>query len=358
MAGLGTGAQGGRQRRLCLIVDVEKYSGRSHRAQMRVQDGVARALDYACERGGVRRHGCALQDRGDGQLLLLPAGVDEAKAVPGLVRGLRDMLPVLNARAADDEQIRLRAALAQGSVERAPLGFVAWSVELASRLLDSVELRTALAESADSDMALIVSADLYSDTFATGAGGLTGSAFRPVRVDIPEKRFSSDAWISVLPRGRTAPLGVTVPPPGGLPARRGRGVLAGGAALGVSGSYVLVRAQHQPDPGDHSTDPHGHDGHDGHDGHGSHGGHDPHELHDRHEAHVDRIGEELADMDHDGHEGEQTWDDGHLTENEVIEAADGTGYTSVSDYVHGENGHEPDPHPAAHWDDDHSHDRW
>ncbi|MFD5624559.1 hypothetical protein [Streptomyces yangpuensis] len=345
MAGLGTGAQGGRQRRLCLIVDVEKYSGRSHRAQMRVQDGVAQALDYACERGGVRRQGCALQDRGDGQLLLLPAGVDEAKAVPGLVRGLRDMLPVLNARAADDEQIRLRAALAQGSVERAPLGFVAWSVELASRLLDSAELRTALAESADSDMALIVSADLYSDTFATGAGGLTGSAFRPVRVDIPEKRFSSDAWISVLPRGRTAPLGVTVPPPGSLPARRGRGVRAGGAALGMSGAYVLLRAQHEADP-------------DGHDPHEPHDQHDPHDPHGTHETHVDRIGEELADMDHDGHEGDQTWDDGHLTENEVIEAADGTGYTSVSDYVHGENGHEPDPHPAADWDDDHGHDRW
>ncbi|MFE5679289.1 hypothetical protein ACFQ7B_41865 [Streptomyces erythrochromogenes] len=347
MAGLGTGSQGGRQRRLCLIVDVEKYSGRSHRAQMRVQDGVAHALDYACERGGVRRQGCALQDRGDGQLLLLPAGVDEAKAVPGLVQGLRDVLPVLNARAAADEQIRLRAALAQGSVQRAPLGFVAWSVELASRLLDSAELRTALAEAADSDMALIVSADLYSDTFATGAGGLTGSAFRPVRVDIPEKRFSSEAWISVLPRGRTAPLGVAVPPPGGLPARRGRAVRAGGAALGVSGAYVLVRAQHQRDPEGHSTDSHGHDERS-----------DVHDQHDQHEEHVHRIGEESADMGHDGHEGEQTWDEGHLTGSDVIESADGTGYTSVSDYVHGENGHEPDPHPVADWDDDHGHDRW
>ncbi|MFD9368488.1 hypothetical protein ACFWA6_12370 [Streptomyces sp. NPDC060020] len=347
MTGRGMGAQGGRQRRLCLIVDVEKYSGRSHLAQMRVQDGVARALDYACERGGVRRQGCELQDRGDGQLLLLPAGVDEAKAVPGLVQGLRDMLPVLNARAAADEQIRLRAALAQGSVQRAPLGYVAWSVELASRLLDSAELRTALAESAGSDMALIVSADLYADTFATGAGGLTGSAFRPVRVDIPEKRFSSDAWISVLPRGRTAPLGVAVPPPGTLAARRGRGLRAAGAALGVSGTYVLVRAQHQPDPENHSADPHsGHDGHHGHHGH------------DLHQEHLHDSGEELADVDHDGHEGDQTWDEGHLTEGEVIESADGTGYTSVSDYVHGENGHEPDPHPVADWDDDHGHDRW
>ncbi|MFF0592203.1 hypothetical protein [Streptomyces antibioticus] len=41
-------------------------------------------------------------------------------------------------------------------------------------------------------------------------------------------------------------------------------------------------------------------------------------------------------------EYEQTWDDGRLTEDDVIEAADGTGYTSVSEYVSGENGYEPD----------------
>ncbi|MFE0731575.1 hypothetical protein [Streptomyces antibioticus] len=41
-------------------------------------------------------------------------------------------------------------------------------------------------------------------------------------------------------------------------------------------------------------------------------------------------------------EHEQTWDDGRLTEDDVIEAADGTGYTSVSEYVSGENGYEPD----------------
>ncbi|MFF3938077.1 hypothetical protein [Streptomyces phaeofaciens] len=41
-------------------------------------------------------------------------------------------------------------------------------------------------------------------------------------------------------------------------------------------------------------------------------------------------------------EGEQTWDEGRLTEHDVIEAADGTGYTSVSAFVAGENGYEPD----------------
>jgi hypothetical protein len=38
-----------------------------------------------------------------------------------------------------------------------------------------------------------------------------------------------------------------------------------------------------------------------------------------------------------------TWNDGQLGEDDVIEAADGTGYTSVSDFVSGEDGYEPDP---------------
>jgi hypothetical protein len=37
-----------------------------------------------------------------------------------------------------------------------------------------------------------------------------------------------------------------------------------------------------------------------------------------------------------------TWDDGHYTEDDVIESADHTGYLSVDDYVHDVNGMDPD----------------
>ncbi|PPK68524.1 hypothetical protein CLV40_105253 [Actinokineospora auranticolor] len=43
-------------------------------------------------------------------------------------------------------------------------------------------------------------------------------------------------------------------------------------------------------------------------------------------------------------EPDKTWDDGHYGEDDVIEAADGKGYLSVSDYTHGDNGLEPDDH--------------
>ncbi len=80
---MGDGGRVESRRRLCLVVDVERYSGRSYDAQAKVQDGVALALDQACANAGLRWRDCERQDRGDGQLLLLPPEIDEDRAVPG-----------------------------------------------------------------------------------------------------------------------------------------------------------------------------------------------------------------------------------------------------------------------------------
>ncbi|MFJ4982353.1 hypothetical protein ACIP9H_00950 [Streptomyces sp. NPDC088732] len=330
-----TGDHGPQQRRLCLVVDIEAYSGRPYTAQQRAQSKLAQALDHACERAGLSRRSCDLQDRGDGQLLLLPPGTDEGRAIPGLVLGLRDALFTLNARGTADETVRLRAALAQGSVQRAPLGFVAYSVELACRLLDSASLRSALAKAQGSDMALVVAADLYTDVFATGAGGVPTSAFRRVRIEIPEKRFSADAWVSAMARGVPVPLG-----PSGAPRavpRYGSGraaKLVGGALLGGAGLALLLA------DGDTAA----HFGLDGR----------PNDEEQHTEQHAEEHTEHLTEhhlaeegdipMSYPDDDSGQTWDDGHLTGDDVIESADHTGYTSVSDYVAGENGYEPDPH--------------
>lgn len=45
---------------------------------------------------------------------------------------------------------------------------------------------------------------------------------------------------------------------------------------------------------------------------------------------------------------DRTWDDGRLGEEDVIESADHTGYTSYDDFVHGNNGYEPDDDHGDH----------
>ncbi|MFF3942098.1 hypothetical protein [Streptomyces phaeofaciens] len=251
------------RRRLCLVVDVERYGGRSYAAQEKVQDGVAHALDQACRNAGLSRGDCERQDRGDGQLLLLPPEIDEDRAVPGLIHGLRDMLPLLNARVPEEHLIRLRVALAQGAVRSARLGFVAWSVELASRLLDSAALRKELAAAQGSDMALIVPDDLYHDLFERGAGGLPPETLRKVRVEIKAKKFAADAWLGAVPRGRTAPLGFPVVPLDAPLARppRSFAARAGEAAVLLGGTLLMLPAaappQLPPPPAHGDADGHG-----------------------------------------------------------------------------------------------------
>ncbi|MEV6976035.1 hypothetical protein [Kitasatospora sp. NPDC093806] len=282
-----------RLRRICLVVDIEAYSGRPYRVQQKVQERLDRSLDHACARAGVDRARCEAQDRGDGQLLLLPPDVDEAKALPGLVLGLRDALHTLNRAPGTAGRLRVRAALAQGGVQRAALGYVARSVETACRLLDCAEARAALKSTPDTDLALVVADDLFTDAFAAGAGGLPVEEFTPITVAIPAKRFEAHAWVGTPRQGSLVPL----PDPAAPAARRratasvlfrGLGDALAGAAVGATPTLH----HHQ----DHDPPNHGEDGTDTwttHDGHHGHHGHDDGHHHDTHH--------------HDGHHADDPW---------------------------------------------------
>ncbi|MFF7457129.1 hypothetical protein [Kitasatospora sp. NPDC008115] len=273
-----------RLRRICLVVDIEAYGGRPYLVQQKVQERLDRALDHACGRAGIDRSRCESQDRGDGQLLLLPPDADEARALPGLVLGLRDALHTLNRAPGTAGRLRVRAALAQGGVQRAALGYVARSVETACRLLDCQEARAALKGTPDTDLALVVADDLFTDAFAAGGDGVPVEEFTRITVAIPAKRFEARAWMATPRAGAL----VALPPPAPSGSRRraaGPAVLRGlgdalaGAALGATPVH------HHDDPAHH----HHHDGGDadgtgsgngdGDDRHGHHG-HDWHHAGD------------------------------------------------------------------------------
>ncbi|MED7955117.1 hypothetical protein [Streptomyces sp. BE303] len=303
-----------RQRRICLVVDIEAYSGRLYPVQGDIQDRLHRALDHAFVRARVERGRCEAQDRGDGQLLLLPPGTNEAVALPGLVLGLRDAVHTLNRSPGTTGRLRIRVALAQGGVQRAALGFTARSVETACRLLDCAQARAALKDTPEADLVLVVTDDLYTDVFEAGVGGLAAGEFTRTTVRIKDKRFEAHAWLATPRRGEL----VALPPPR-TPGTRRRAAtsavlqgaldLLAGAGLGVTpsvhhggdggpghghgggqeaGGNASPSAHHDGDdpweaPGHHGdTGGHG-AGHDG--GHGGHGhggahpngdGHGPH----------------------------------------------------------------------------------
>ncbi len=281
-----SGALAPRLRRVVLVVDIEAYSGRPYWVQQAVQERLDRALDHACGRAGVDRARCEAQDRGDGQLLLLPPDVDEAKALPGLVLGLRDALHTLNRAPGTAGRLRIRAALAQGGVQRAALGYVARAVETACRLLDCEHARSALKDTPDTDLALVVADDLFTDAFAAGAGGLPVDEFTNITVTVPAKRFKTLAWLGTPRHGALVVLAPPAVP--GAPRRDRRSALLrglGDAAAGIAlGATPPTRHHDDPPPG-HDGDPaDGHLDHHDRQDHGQHGDHDGFgdEQHGRH----------------------------------------------------------------------------
>lgn len=236
----------------------------------------------------IRRRRTYYQDRGDGMLVVLPSGVDESRVVPALIQGL--LTATARDRASDAEpRVRVRAALGQGLVHQAAAGFVGHVIVEICRLVDGPQLRRELHDDPEAAMGVAVTEDLYRDVVVQDYAGLPSAGFHRTLVTIPEKSFSSSAWIRTF-RGEN---------PGPLPA----GTSAAAAlALWPAAVVTGIAVEHALDavlPGD---DGHAADQPDDHDDALDHTDHDePLEIaeddpdHDDHD--VDDV-DDLADDDH------------------------------------------------------------
>ncbi|MFD5410103.1 hypothetical protein [Streptomyces nojiriensis] len=186
------------RRRLCLAVDLRQYSRHGYRAQEDAQYRLRLVVEHALRRSRVLRVRAQQQVQGDGQLVLFPARIDAVRVVPALVLGLRDGLYQANRTPGAFGRMRMRAALAMGSVSRADRGYLGDSVVLVNRLVDSDGLRGALEDEEGSDLALAVPDDMYRDVILPDGRGLAAE-FRRIEVAIEKKEFASGAWLHVPP---------------------------------------------------------------------------------------------------------------------------------------------------------------
>ena len=185
------------RRRLCFAVDIESFSGRIQPQQLDLMRRLLWIMTVACENAGVSASRCERQDSGDGQILVLPPGVDESTVLPGFVLGLLTALKQVNETPGSGGRLRLRVSLGQGNVQMADTGLASHAVATVCRLLDSADLRAALAGEQAADAAFVVTDDLYADLVMKGYGGLPADAFRKIHVETPAKQFAADGWIQV-----------------------------------------------------------------------------------------------------------------------------------------------------------------
>src|SRR5215831_16717613 len=122
-----------------LIVDVESFGdpARTNAHQLAVRDAMYKALRQSLAAAHISWTDCAIEDRGDGVLVLVPAAVPKSWLVIRLPASLAGMLGRHNASCPAPERIRLRVALNAGEVHQDAHGFAGTSINRTFRLIEA-----------------------------------------------------------------------------------------------------------------------------------------------------------------------------------------------------------------------------
>lgn len=206
-----------------LVVDLAQFSIHTGRDQAELRSELAELLDEAAEAAHLQREVWITQDRGDGELALIPAVVPKASLVTDLVRELARLLHDRNRKREAAWRMRLRMALHHGEARVQGTGFPGAAAVVACRLVDSQPLRSALDAEPDAPLAVIVSHRMYEDTVAEREGGLEPADWARVEIGEDEIKPGSPAlvaWVTVpgYRRPEPQPARPKEPRPGQSPA--------------------------------------------------------------------------------------------------------------------------------------------
>jgi hypothetical protein len=167
--------------RFIVGVDVAGFS-RCHAAeQARIQDDLESVLVRAAAAADLDRGLWYRQPRGDGELAVLPQGVDGLSLVADFPRKLASSIADLNF-AGRYPQLRVRLAIHHGAVSPGRFGPVGAALVVLSRLVDAPVGRQQLRQRSDVDVALIVSAAVYEEVIQSRLHDLSPEDFRRVRI--------------------------------------------------------------------------------------------------------------------------------------------------------------------------------
>ena len=207
-------------RRMCLAFDLEHYSAGSDADQVEKQRAMMSMVREACERGALERAHWLTQGQGDGELAVLPPGIDEARVITALWHEFGEGLHAYNRHASAKARLRMRIAVHEGVVHIGDNGFAGTAINTVCRLRDCHEARDAL-RAAEGDLVLVASERIFHDVIhGYDALGLPAHAFVKTIVDIPDKGFRAVAYIFSGVAARPDPPAGAAPAqdmPGGSP---------------------------------------------------------------------------------------------------------------------------------------------
>jgi hypothetical protein len=182
-------------RRLCIAIDLEHYSQRRDSGQVKAQSAMSELLREAGQRGALERAQWDIQQQGDGELALLPPGIDESDVITSLMHHVTSGLHRYNRDASPDARLRMRIAVHEGLTYIAESGFAGDAVNTVCRLRDAREARNAL-RNTKNDVVLIVSERIFRDVICgDDSYELPAASFTETEIVMADKGFRAQAFI-------------------------------------------------------------------------------------------------------------------------------------------------------------------
>lgn len=241
-------------RRMCVAFDLERYGTGTDAAQIEKQRVMAGLARETAGRGALERAQWIRQEQGDGELALLPPGIDEARVISALWREFREGLYRYNRQADAASRLRVRVAVHEGMTYVAGSGFAGTAIDTVCRLRDCREAKDALSGTAG-DLMLIVSDRIFHDVIrGFDIFGLPASGFTETAIDLPDKDFQATAYIFTGdgPGPDAAPDDAASPktrgPGDDEPEPADRGARDGGrsdTSITFSGPHTTVEGHHE-----------------------------------------------------------------------------------------------------------------
>ncbi|MFB7678436.1 hypothetical protein ACFC26_44295 [Kitasatospora purpeofusca] len=191
-----------------VVLDIEDFSSRPDPIQGSLRRAMYEVLHEALEQAGVPAEAVTTEDRGDGILILVGAGVPPVLLAGQLLRALDDGLREKAAFFSAAHAMRFRVALHQGVVGRDAEGWSGDAVNRAFRLVDAQPLRVVLAAAERARLVFVVSDEVYQGVIRHDHRTIDPAAYLPV--DFEAKHgLALRGWITVP--GYPSPPGLDAP---------------------------------------------------------------------------------------------------------------------------------------------------
>ncbi|XVS61808.1 hypothetical protein ACQPYE_26380 [Actinosynnema sp. CA-299493] len=181
------------QHRSIVVVDMAGSGRWSDPMQLQARSALNEVVRTAFRSARIAWWRMAVEDRGDGMIVLVPPSVSKLHLLNPVLPRLARLIADRNRSARTAERIRLRVAVHAGEVHRDATGWAGTDINLACRLVDDQAVRGLLRDDPALDMALVVSDAIHGAVVRHSYQGVTPTEYSPFRV--VAKEVNTRAWL-------------------------------------------------------------------------------------------------------------------------------------------------------------------